>query len=912
METPETPEDTPEEPGEATEDEYHEPPERPVLEHIGAAIHTDRVRDLGRTEIREPDPEDLVSLAEGILAPTNQIWIILDPGTGREDAQAIADAWNAALVGEIELLDAYQLETPDDTVEQLRARLQEARGLDKVAMAMPNVAMDIDLRIEIERCNPASNPNYHDPFHLCNPAICGVDRPTLTRPYEMIGLREAWTMIAMADVQLHPVTVGVLDSRMWGDSPEMNVTGGPRVLGMRETDLGAEPTGTGLSRVSHATTVTHTLAADHRVGRSIGVASVLGDNLSVIVRSVGADIQDVELVEEEEDGDEEDEGDDEDEEGADEEPGEELDPGEDDPDPTLMHFQDHVFVVRALVELKELVESGASIVNLSLGPPRPAADMDDFERELLETIHDTFSRFVNWTRDHYPEMLFVAAAGNDNLPVARTGEWFGQRQGNVMTIGGLNYRAQRAVFSNYMPSPGDDEDDGLEITLATVAVGIIAHHGRDGRNVMENGNSFAAPQVAGAAAILRGLKPDLSAGQIKQILVDTAATQIRAPDPDDDPVSIPAAVGGRILRVDRAVLHVINLLRQEEGLDPVTAEELMGFRDFVVSADGGTEIYQVYARHTGIIAERMPLGIHVLCGNAEHPDRPYQVLDRDEEINWTVARREDADSGPMVVMVVNHDTDLCYLVTLPAPKSAWDITACDRGIFSFSATLVGTDTRTGVGDPDSPQYITREQEPHEYTISGLGQSPGRGHVEFAKLTWSGLFFEAFDTLQIVPDENTRLEPYTLEGWVRGKVSPELDRVEWLEVGHRHLAKYSRPGKNLEMWYSDVYIEEWMWSAQNILLGRVAQGSYVGPYLPDVPRAEQGAILYDMPLEEQGLVSVYYRTQFIWPYWPAAHHVDQGTSSFTITDNIVQWPGAEVRSDKNYLTVRFDLAEDWWD
>ena len=55
------------------------------------------------------------------------------------------------------------------------------------------------------------------------------------------------------------------------------------------------------------------------------------------------------------------------------------------------------------------------------------------------------------------------------------------------------------------------------------------------------GTSAAAPQVAAAAALLLSLDPDLTAGEIKQILSDTARPG-------------PAELGGKILAVDQAVL----------------------------------------------------------------------------------------------------------------------------------------------------------------------------------------------------------------------------------------------------------------------------------------------------------------------------------------------------------------------
>ena len=881
--------------------EVGEPLMRPTLAHLGPELHTERVRDLGRATFHAPDPEDLLTLGDDYYAPANHVWVLLEAGEDRSTAEGLAAAWNATIVGEIELLAAYQLETTDTVLSELRTRLEAAEDHEDVRLALPNLLVSIDSRITVERCNPVSNQNYEDPFHYVNRERYGVERARLTQPYEMIGLQDAWTMIAMADVALHRVSVGVFDTSIWGDTPEMNVEGGPRILGMRESDLTAAPTGPRLERVSHGTTVSHTIAADHRVGRSVGVASVLGDRLSLIGRTISS--QEFTLVEEESEEDDGEEGAEEEEEQDSDVPPEQDDaddPEEEEPDFFLLDWNEHVWVMEYLVDLKELIESGASIINISMGPLRPPANPTEDDLALGEAIHDAFTAFAAWTLENHPDVLLVAAAGNDNLPLTKIGEWFGQRQPNVMTIGGLNFRAERAYFSNFLPD-AEDGDAEWEISLAAPAMGIIAHHDAAGRNVTELGNSFSAPQVAGAAAILRSLKPDLTAGQIKEILVGTALSEIRIPDVDDDPLTIASSVGGRILRVDRAVLHVINLLRREQGLPAISAEELLGLREFVVRASGGPETYQIEAEHSGTAEGSLNLGLYVLCENATAPAHPWQQLEKGEVADWTITRREDAGFSPMIVMILCEETDLCYIVTMSPPKSAWDVTACTRGEFSISGGFIGTRYRLVFGNPEEAYFDEKDPEP--ITATGFRVSPGRGHVEFASLEWQGLYFEAADTREQVLDERaarTGISSYPVDRWVRGKVSPEMDRVVWIEAGERHNARWTRPGTDLEPWTSDAYISEWMWAAQDIPIERIEHmQAYMGPRLPEVS------------LEEQGLVSAFYRAQQLSRYRPSIMEEERGRSTWYVTDDIMRWPGDEA-TERSTLTIRFELPEDYWD
>jgi hypothetical protein len=72
------------------------------------------------------------------------------------------------------------------------------------------------------------------------------------------------------------------------------------------------------------------------------------------------------------------------------------------------------------------------------------------------------------------------------------------------------------------------------------------------------GTSGAAPMVTGAAAILKAARPDLSIGDIKQILINTADPNVRQPSANGsvfpDQVAPITRIGGGEVRVDRALL----------------------------------------------------------------------------------------------------------------------------------------------------------------------------------------------------------------------------------------------------------------------------------------------------------------------------------------------------------------------
>jgi hypothetical protein len=101
----------------------------------------------------------------------------------------------------------------------------------------------------------------------------------------------------------------------------------------------------------------------------------------------------------------------------------------------------------------------------------------------------------------------------------------------------------------------------FEVTLS--APGDRAVRGYDPQSgqalAQGGGTSMAAPQVAAAAALLKGILPDLDAKQIKQILKVTARKN-EAGDP--------------IVAVDEAVFEVINMKRKIDGLTALTRDEL--------------------------------------------------------------------------------------------------------------------------------------------------------------------------------------------------------------------------------------------------------------------------------------------------------------------------------------------------
>ena len=122
--------------------------------------------------------------------------------------------------------------------------------------------------------------------------------------------------------------------------------------------------------------------------------------------------------------------------------------------------------------------------------------------------------------------LFVAAAGN--------GDWLGRPLNNdvtphypsnfdvdnILAVAATNSRDRFASFSNYGATTVDLAAPGVGI-WSTVPVSLDFDGTVDGLTAI-SGTSMATPHVAGTAALMLAANPNLTALEIKQILMDTA------------------------------------------------------------------------------------------------------------------------------------------------------------------------------------------------------------------------------------------------------------------------------------------------------------------------------------------------------------------------------------------------------
>jgi thermitase len=156
------------------------------------------------------------------------------------------------------------------------------------------------------------------------------------------------------------------------------------------------------------------------------------------------------------------------------------------------------------------VENGADIINLSLGSP----GSDPFEQAA-----------VVFAYEH--DLVVVAAAGNDGGATAYPAAYE-----ECLAVAATNGNDERVTFLNTAADPPPfvpwESNFGPEIDVAAPGHLVFSLYPTDltppgySPYTYNSGTSFSAPHVAGLAALIRSIKPELSAEDIMDVIRYTA------------------------------------------------------------------------------------------------------------------------------------------------------------------------------------------------------------------------------------------------------------------------------------------------------------------------------------------------------------------------------------------------------
>ena len=599
---------------------------------------------------KDPDTSLVIQTEKWGRTPANQLLLVFEDHVGKAEAKPKIRQLGGLVVGELEMINLYQIEVQSRSEAELSALIDTALSLDGVEAAFPNVEL-YGKGLEGTPCSPLSDPVFSDPDNASH--------------YKAIGMEDAWRIIKSSGISLNKVQVGVLDSAIYAGSGEYS--GKVKLDG----DQTSEPEKNHNDAVihgglNHGTMVTNVIGADHENGGMVGIAAILEEKLSIHVKNLYD--------------------------------GKTPPPAtydESDITQATLHENgtDYTYTMKALVYLKEQVESGATVINCSYGPALP--------REEHNWISEAYKKFFKEIYRTHPDVIFVAAAGNEGRDPLTNGalsgsNYFpaGMKLPNLVTVGALNHDGSRAEFSNFAAS------DMAEVTLSAPGVDMVLGTDAQGHPVKASGTSFAAPQVTAAIALIQSINPGLDAGQIKELLTETAFPSVTH---GAGATPIPPGMGSGILRVDEAVLQAINDQRYKEGKSPYTLRELLDMSTVHLTAEAGFREYTVTASVPDAQTDSVSLKIEIY-GDCDLDGEPVQTVSVGEEARWDLMLQEDS----AFIRVIRTDNSTCSYMTLKIYESV-------SGIYAVSGSWEGsmsdgwvqlTDWRVRVDQDGSDMTVT--------------------------------------------------------------------------------------------------------------------------------------------------------------------------------------------------------------
>lgn len=564
--------------------------------------------------------------------PVNQLIVVLNEGRTAADAEAVASAVGGKVVGALPKVRLYQLEVTATSEAELLAARRLVRAEAAVAIVTVNQGLVPDAEGEIWGVRTSA---------LTDPAYDGENGDG----YGLIGVQTAWDYIRGSGMGLKDTKVGVVDSGLYSGTGEFDKgakisytdpagqLADPEPITYSDGTTGADPS------YGHGTGVTSIIGADASNGGVVGVASVLGDKLEISNTNLwGAPY------------------------------GQQPTAAAPDPaNPAIQQYgQSGTFAFGDLAAIMAQVNAGSTVINLSWG----AGDYKTTDPELVK-VYQSF--FAQMAKEH-PEVIFVAAAGNDGQSMNGSQYYpAGLSLPNMITVGNVNNDGKVNTTSN---TAGQD----FEVSIFAPGNQAVRAVNKDSGEVAHDngGTSMATPQVAATAALLHSLNADLTAAQIKKIIT-TSARKTEA--------------GTTVLAVDAAVKMVIDLNCDLAGIPRMDEETLRGrgvIDAVAVPIKDAEGEYFVRAIVTSTGVKGAPISIDVKGGAVTNGETP-RTITGEGELGWTV-KLDAADKGS--IFVRRADSRAGSRITI----ETIDINGSWAGTFTLTSLTVDEATKEKLKD----------------------------------------------------------------------------------------------------------------------------------------------------------------------------------------------------------------------
>jgi hypothetical protein len=345
---------------------------------------------------------------------------------------------------------------------------------------------------------------------LSDPAYAG----NLSAPYDMIHVKDAWQAFFASGLPVDSVHVGFLDTELTRDP-----TGKINWEFDDLTFVGEPSTSTtpgAFDGKTHADGTAGTFAGDGQDGDQVGIASPMGSRVLFshdVLNGPATKGQ-----------------------------------------PSSWTASDGVtYTDDALLKTLRQIKSGATIINGSWG----GSSVTPSNAGAAKMWKAFFTKMAA----EHPDVLFVYAAGNYNSALDGTNYFPGGIAApNVITVGNVDNDGGRHAGTN--GSNGVLTGSTGEVTLGAPGDQAVWGTGLSGRVIHGGGGtSSATPMVSAAATLIRSIDPSLKAAEIKKLIAETADQG----DPE---------VGGKTLRIDKALRKAIDKVRKDYGLAPLTDAEI--------------------------------------------------------------------------------------------------------------------------------------------------------------------------------------------------------------------------------------------------------------------------------------------------------------------------------------------------
>jgi hypothetical protein len=545
-------------------------------------------------DYKEPETNKIVRLENKGMAPANMFAVVLKDDCGKSDAKDVAKLVNGKVVGEIELNNLYQIEFDGKSKEDLYAAIEKAKTSDKVLFAFPDAALRFD-GPENSSCN-----SFDDPFYDGDNG----------KPYEMINLKKAWDIIKATGVKLNDVTVGVVDTDINYDSDELK-SGKSLIVPVLRKDMNEK------NELTHGTMVTEIIAANNDNGGMSGVASVLGDKLTVNTTTSG-DIDWKEINNKNVNPDDLSEF-----------------------NASEVGYQSATFAVEAMKNIQKQIDYGATIINCSFGNQK-----DDYTDAQHQYFSKIYRNFLVKVQKKYPDVIIVGSAGNDSRQIEKDRIW-SHKLDNLVTVGAVDKDKVKSGYSNCVWRGSNDD----EVTV--VACGDIKME--DGK--IRSGTSFATPQVTGLIALLRSIDPKLTPAEIKKILTGTSKE---------------VSGGGfiyksNLIQADDAVLQAIEKVTGKK----YDKKKLLALSDVELKSDGSSPEFTVTATVEAVGEKGTSLQIECIGGDYAFGGNSVKQLTSPGSVNWSLTI-PDKDKK-LTVKVTRLDTKVCRTILVGGEMKAEDL-----------------------------------------------------------------------------------------------------------------------------------------------------------------------------------------------------------------------------------------------